>query len=387
LASPKTTLAWLLQAVGAPSFFLGIIVPLRESGSLIPQLMIAAFIRAMPIRKWIWCLGSLLQAIAIGGIGASAVCLEGVAAGWSIVGLLTLFSLSRGMCSVASKDILGKTIPKTRRGRLKGWQSSAGGFLAIGAGSLMVLQAFRDTAEDSISHFGLLLFTAAALWVLATIVYAFLREFPGATEGGDNAIAEAFRQLTILKDDSAFRNFVLIRALAIGSGLSAPFIVSIAHGRLGGAVYWLGVFIIMDGLAGMLSAPILGVIADKDSRELLRKAMLSTFALLLLVIGISQVELPQFANWVLFPCIFFVLGVIHSGVRLGRKTYLIDMAEGNKRTAYVAVSNTLIGLILLVTGALTGLIALLSVEAALLIFALCALTGWWIGKALPQVSG
>ena len=47
----------------------------------------------------------------------------------------------------------------------------------------------------------------------------------------------------------------------------------------------------------------------------------------------------------------------------------------------------LIGLILLVTGALTGLIALLSVEAALFVFAFCALIGWWTGKALPQVSG
>jgi hypothetical protein len=36
IASPKTTLAWLTTAVGAPAFVLGMLVPIRESGSLIP---------------------------------------------------------------------------------------------------------------------------------------------------------------------------------------------------------------------------------------------------------------------------------------------------------------------------------------------------------------
>ena len=41
LANPKTTLAWLLEALAAPSIFTGLIVPLRESGSMLPQIVIA----------------------------------------------------------------------------------------------------------------------------------------------------------------------------------------------------------------------------------------------------------------------------------------------------------------------------------------------------------
>ena len=56
---------------------------------------------------------------------------------------------------------------------------------------------------------------------------------------------------------------------------------------------------------------------------------------------------------------FFILGIAHAGVRVGRKTYVLDMAGGNKRTDYVAVSNSAIVLILLATGLFGLLIALI----------------------------
>ena len=51
LASPKTTLAWLVTAVGAPGWVLGYLVPLRESGSMVPQLLLGGAIRRLPVRN------------------------------------------------------------------------------------------------------------------------------------------------------------------------------------------------------------------------------------------------------------------------------------------------------------------------------------------------
>ena len=70
------------------------------------------------------------------GIGLVSVTYQGRSAGWMILGLLLLFSLSRGLCSVASKDVIGKTIPKTRRGRLNGYSSAISGILVVLAGIL-----------------------------------------------------------------------------------------------------------------------------------------------------------------------------------------------------------------------------------------------------------
>ena len=50
LASAKIILPWLLTSVGAPAFFSGVLVPIRESGSLLPQLIIGGYIRRRRVR-------------------------------------------------------------------------------------------------------------------------------------------------------------------------------------------------------------------------------------------------------------------------------------------------------------------------------------------------
>jgi small-conductance mechanosensitive channel len=61
------------------------------------------------------------------------------------------------------------------------------------------------------------------------------------------------------------------------------------------------------------------------------------------------------------PVLYFLLSIAHSGVRVGRKTYVVDLASGNRRTDYVAVSNTLIGVLLLVAGSVGALSAVIGV--------------------------
>ncbi|MCC5794358.1 MAG: hypothetical protein JJT85_06425, partial [Chromatiales bacterium] len=95
IANPKTVLAWLLNALGAPGVFTALLVPIRESGSLVPQLVIASWVRHMPVRKWMFVLGSLLQGLAVLSIGLVAVTLSGTAAGLALIGALVVFSLAR----------------------------------------------------------------------------------------------------------------------------------------------------------------------------------------------------------------------------------------------------------------------------------------------------
>jgi hypothetical protein len=71
-------------------------------------------------------------------------------------------------------------------------------------------------------------------------------------------------------------------------------------------------------------------------------------------------------------------------VRVGRKTYVVDIAEGNERTDYVAVSNTAIGFILLFTGLLGALGAVFSVPMVVLMLSLLGLAGVAMGYRLPE---
>lgn len=383
VANPKTTLAWLLTSLGAPGAFTAFLVPIRESGSLIPQLFIAGLVRRRAVRKWVYVIGCLLQALAVAAMALIAGTLDGAAAGSCLLASLVMFSLARGLCSVASKDVLGKTVPKTRRGRVNGWSASLAGAVTIGVGALLLLGM---AGADSATGYALLLLGAAGLWLLAAGSYALIREFPGATGGGGNAITEAFSRLVILRDDPDFRGFVVARALLLCSALSAPFIVMLAHQRTDGAVALLGLFVIADGIASLLSAPVWGYFSDISSRRVM--ALAGTLAAgtgLVLVVLVTLVPPAGGLGW-LYAVLFFVLAISHAGVRLGRKTYVVDLAGGNRRTDYVAVSNTVIGLILLATGTVGALTTVLPVTGIILILALMGLAGSWMSLRLPEVT-
>jgi hypothetical protein len=78
IASPKTTLTWVCNVLGTPAFVIGFLVPIRESGSMLPQLFIGGYIRQLARRKWVWVAGSVAQAAAPSPGLASWPCLSRV---------------------------------------------------------------------------------------------------------------------------------------------------------------------------------------------------------------------------------------------------------------------------------------------------------------------
>jgi hypothetical protein len=383
VANPKTTLAWLTSALGAPVAFTGFLVPVRESGSLIPQLIIAAWVRRQPVRKWAWIVGSLLQAGAVAMMALVALQLSGAAAGAALLGSLVVFSLARGLSSVASKDVLGKTIPKTRRGRVNGFSASAAGLASLGVGATL---AGLKGGEGSRSLFFGLLLCAAGLWLVAALVYGFIVEEPGETEGGGNALAHAVGKLRLLVDDAPFRRFVIARSLLLCSALTAPYYVVLGREHSTGDVGQLGIFILAGGIASMVSAPVWGRLADWSSRRVMMAGGLVTALLGILVYLVETLAPGLAARPWLYPAAFLVLSVAHSGVRLGRKTYVVDLAGGNRRTDYVAVSNSVIGVVLLVLGGTGALAQALSVAFVILALSLLGLAGAVVGARLPEVG-
>lgn len=383
LTNPKTTLAWLLGVVGAPVALIAWLVPIRESGSMLPQLLIAAWIRRLPYRRGVWVCGSLLQAGALLAMSAVAWFFEGALAGGLIIACLIVFSLARGLCSVASKDVIGKTVPKTRRGRLNGLATSLSGWLALAFGVYCLIYPPND---DDMLFYAALLIGAALLWMLAALVYRRIDEAPGATEGGGNAFSHALGNISLLRDDAPFRRFVVTRALLLCSALSAPYYVVLARDVESG-FGMLGAFLVANGLASSLSAGVWGRMSDASSRQVLIRAALLASLLGPLVIAVDRwANLPDALHAWLFPLAFFVLGIAHAGVRVGRKTYVLDMAGGNKRTDYVSVGNSVIGLILLATGLFGLLSGLIGAAGMLLLLSAIGLLGALLATTLPEVQ-
>ena len=380
LVSPKTVLAWMLSAIGAPAL-VAWLVPIRESGSMIPQMVIGAWVRQKPVRKWFWTLGSFGQAVSVGGMAASIWFMEGYAAGAGVIAALILFSLARGFCSVSMKDVQGKCIPKKRRGRLSGLASTIGGTATV----LLTVVLFWDQGDPGLLFYTLLLLLAAGLWIIAGLLFSAVDEFAGETGGGGSALRQAVKSLTLLRDDPPFRHFVITRALLLCSALAAPYFVVLAQGA-NDSGWLLGIFLLASSLASSVSASIWGWMADDSSRKvMIRGALIASGACLTVGLVAWRFGDSTWIGW-FYPAGFFVLSIAHAGVRLGRKTYLVDMAGGNKRTDYTSVSNTVIGVLLLVVGGLTALVSMISEVAVILTLGLMGLAGAMSAVRLKDVT-
>ena len=380
LVSPKTVLAWMLSSVGAPAL-VAWLVPIRESGSMIPQMVIGAWVRQKPVRKWFWMMGSFGQALSVMAMAASVWFLEGYAAGSGVIAALVAFSLARGFCSVSMKDVQGKCIPKKRRGRLSGLASSIGGTATV----ILTLLLFWDRGDPGLAFYALLLLMAAGLWVIAGLLFASVDEYAGETGGGGSALGQAMQSLSLLRDDAPFRHFVITRALLLCSALAAPYFVVLAQGA-NDSGWLLGVFLLASSLASSISATVWGYMADDSSRRVMIRGALIASGACLVVGGVAWTfGESEWVGW-FYPAGFFVLSIAHAGVRLGRKTYLVDMAGGNKRTDYTSVSNTVIGIILLVTGGLTALVSIVSEVAVILTLGLMGLAGALSATRLRDVT-
>ncbi|MCC5831281.1 MAG: MFS transporter [Phycisphaeraceae bacterium] len=381
LASPGLVLAWLMGAIGAPVYLIGLLAPVRETGSLLPQLAIAGRIRGAAVRKWFWVGAGLVQGISLLGMVLAIGLGEGAAAGWMIIGCLAVFSIASGVGSVAFKDVTAKTIPKGRRGRLLAVRATTGGLLALLAG--LGLRALRE--DPGVEVFVFLLLCAAGLWIIAAGLFALIKEQPGQTDGGRSALDEASAGFKLVSQNAGLRWFIVARGLlAMGVALAAPFYAGYVQDRTSGGAGGLGTLLIAVSLAAVISSPFWGRFSDASSRRVMISGGMLGAASAVLLLLVGTWPLTSAKPWA-YGLVFILLGLAQAGNRLGRKSYLLDGAPADDRPTYVAISNTLIGVFTLAGAGLgwigqwLGLAWLIAILGALSLAG--SLTAWIMPEA------
>ena len=73
-------------------------------------------------------------------------------------------------------------------------------------------------------------------------------------------------------------------------------------------------------------------------------------------------------------------------MRIGRKTHVVDLAGGDRKAEYVALSNTVIGVLLLLTGAFVGFLMGFGVTMAIAVLSVLALAGAALAMMMPNVQ-
>ncbi|MGD8201792.1 MFS transporter [Ornithinimicrobium sp. W1679] len=411
VVNAKTVLPWLLTLLGAPAALVGLLVPVRESGSMLPQAALTPWVLRAPRRTRVWMVGATGQGLAALGMAAAATFAEGLLAGVLLVTALAVFALARALCSMASKDVQGRAVPKGQRGQVTGIATAVSGIVAVVLG--VALQRLGQDLDVAV--LAALLVGAALTWFIGVAVYAGIPESPegpsrdprggrragpdvggqrrgegseaGREDGGTGAGSSWVRDtLTLLGTDREFRHFVVARALLLVSALAPPFLVTLAADRGSSWLAGLGAFVIAQGVASVVGGRVFGRLADRSSRLVMVVGAAAASLVVLLVVwvvvaGADVLVLPALVGG------YLVISLVHVGVRVARKTYVVDMAEGDLRTRYVATANTAMGVILLVTGAVSAGLATLGEVPALVFLAVLGLVGAAVSWRLPEVSG
>lgn len=382
IISPNLTLAWIMHFFGASSTIIGALVPIKDAGSLLPQLFVSGRIRSFAIRKYFWAVSALVQAVCWLAAAIAIYLLSGQIVTYIILALLALFSIASGVASVSYKDVIGKTVPKEVRGQMLSYRSTFGGFLGLIAGVLLIF-VLKDIADKSL-YAGLFL-VASVLWFIASAFFFMIEEKAGATSGGRSPVAELKEGLKLIKTESNFRNFLITRGLLMSIPLLQPFYVIIAKDITDSSWNLLGYLIIANGLAQVLSSPLWGRIADRSSVSLMRISSVVAIVGLLYALTFYYFEDWGLGFYAFLP-IIFINGIAYSGARLSRKTYLVNYAPEEDRPTYVSVANTAIGVFTLVAATFGVVAELFGLPAQLIFFLILLLTAILLSFSLKKVG-
>lgn len=411
-ASAKTILPWLLTAAGVPAFFFGLLVPVRESLAMLPQAPLRRWVTShRRSRKRVWIIGSAGQAVCAGLMALAALTLSGSALGIAVVVLLALLATFRSLSSLSGKDVMGRAISKGRRGAVTGLATTLAGSVTIIVGIVLLFLP----APMPIWVGAILLAIGACAWALAAVVFARVDEHLHAALKRTNSVPNANAQSSsaqpphtpnsawytdtwnLLRDDELFRRFVLVRSLLLVSALSTAFIVAAsaqatsaqAEGATAATANSgfadLAPFVLVSGLSALLAGKVSGIWSDRSSKTVMAAAA-GASSVVLLILVLSALTAPHWWNTVAFPLGFFLVSLAHAAVRVARSTYLVDMAEDDQRTRYTGAANTIMGVILLLVGALSSVIAIQGPLWALVFLAVIGLGGVWAARSLPEVS-
>ncbi|MFX4298548.1 MFS transporter [Pseudosulfitobacter pseudonitzschiae] len=382
LLDPKLVLSSVLVALGAPGGLVGALVPVREAGALLPQLALAGWIERTGQRKWFWAVGAVGQGIAALGMAVAALTLDGSAAGWAILACLAVLAVCRSAGSASYKDVLARTVDKGTRGTVSGLAGTIG---SIGVFAFAILLSV-GIIPGKPSAIAAVIVVAGALLIAAGLIFARLDE-PEAEVGDiDHGLGGLRAIFAPLRKDAQLRRYILTRTLLISTALAPPFVVMLAASD-GKSVTLghLGLLVLASSVAAVVSSYVWGRLSDRSSRRTLMFAGLAAAGVLALAATVGTLTGGLGGP---FGAAGFVFAakIVYEGARAGRKTHLADMDANGQKAIYTALSNSILGVMLLLGGGFGLLADLVGPALVLGVFAAMAAGGALVAMGLAEVQ-
>lgn len=382
LVDPKLVLSALLVALGAPGGLVGALVPVREAGALLPQLALAAWIERSRHRKWFWAAGAIGQGIAALGMAVSALFFEGAAAGWMILAFLSLLAVCRAAGSASYKDVLARTLDKGTRGTVSGLAGTIGAVGVLGFAILLSVGIIPGTP----STIAIVIALAGALWIVAGLIFARLDEPTAQTDDARQGLGGLRAVFAPLRKDAQLRRYILTRTLLISTALAPPFVVMLSASASDSInLGHLGLLVLASSAAAIVSSYVWGRLSDRSSRRTLMFAGMAAAGVLALAAAVGSLT-GSLGGPYGAAAFVFAAKIAYEGARAGRKTHLADMQAHGQKAVYTALSNSILGGMLLLGGGFGLLADVVGPAMVLGVFAAMAACGALVALGLDEVQ-
>jgi MFS family permease len=350
---PSTVLPSLVHDLFGSRFLTGLIPAFRYGGWYLPQLLVARHSDRMPYKKRLLLAGYLVAATVFSFLALllfimPLTALQAMPA--IILGLYGFACLGDGICGVPWWALVAKTISPRKRGRLTGLMESLGGLCAFLAGFVVTgIMSYKGFTFPT--YYGVLFVIGVCIQVIGILAISLVREPPSEVDQqGSTTLREYMKKApAILKENAAYRQFVIAKGFLMCHFISLPFYITFAREVIDLPPQIIGQFISFQMLGGMIGSLALGYLADrKGTRVAVMMAAIATFfipvlpLLISVLIRVGGVSPQAGVVRLLLSCTYVLMGLSNVGSLIAMGNYVVEISAPEDPSLYIGLGNTLI---------------------------------------------
>lgn len=326
--STRLVVPWIGVHLGVAYVLVAAILPAVQLGLISGQLGSAPFFVRTRMRKKAVASAGLMLAVALAIVFVATNSFPPLAAAVALLVCMVGFGASHGTFNVGYEDLLAKTIPRAKRGRLTAHRAAVGG----GATVLLALVVLQ-VPEVQGSHDDVL-WLGVAGWLGVAAAYVLLREPANDPLSKPFAWSEFLRGLQLISVYPWYRRLLFANVLLLSVELAIPFYAIHAATLHDPTAQNVTLFVLTSSVGVLLSGSWAKVpIRHRIAAGALLAALAGALTFLVQATGPWQV--PYF-----YAALFILLTLGEQGSIQGRLTYLANRAPDHDRPALVATSST-----------------------------------------------
>ena len=246
-----------------------------------------------------------------------------------------LFSVSAGFAGLSYSDIIAKSLSSEKRVNLYTVKQFFGSTSAF-AGGLLIARIFSIGIDYPLNYTISLLIGSLGL-VIASLGFILLPEPKSLISNNTEPLGTFIKKIpSILKKDNSFKLFIIVENLAGFSIMILPFYMLYAKERFNIDDSYIGIYLIYLTVGTIFSNLVWGFLASKfDAKSIVRFCILlgGLNPLLAIYLGTTNPDM--------FAIIFFILGFMISGRKIGFEPYLLDIIPTQERVEYLGIRGSL----------------------------------------------